>query len=59
MEDRCIMCGEYVPEGRQVCRVCEQQILDGDKQVKKSKKERHIHKSHWDNWSSYTRQSSD
>lgn len=48
MEDRCIMCGEYVPEGRQVCRVCEQQILDGDKQVKKSKKERHIRKPHWD-----------
>lgn len=48
MEDRCIMCGEYVPEGRQVCRVCEQSILDGNKQVKKSKKERHIRKPHWD-----------
>lgn len=59
MEDRCIMCGEYVPEGRQVCRVCEQQILDSNKQVKKSKKERHIRKPYWDNWSSYTRRSSD
>ena len=58
MEDRCVMCGEYVPEGRQVCRVCEQQILDGNKQVKKSKKERHIRKPYWDNWSSYTRSSS-
>lgn len=23
MEDRCVMCGEIVPEGRQVCPICE------------------------------------
>lgn len=23
MEDRCICCGEIIPEGRQVCPVCE------------------------------------
>lgn len=23
MVDRCVMCGEYVPEGRQVCERCE------------------------------------
>jgi methionyl-tRNA synthetase len=21
--DQCVMCGAYVPEGRQVCRICE------------------------------------
>lgn len=53
MEDRCIMCGEYVPEGRQVCKVCEQQILNS-----KSKKKSYIRKPYWDNWSSYTRSDS-
>lgn len=24
MEDRCICCGEIIPEGRQVCRICEE-----------------------------------
>ncbi len=23
MEDHCLMCGEIIPEGRQVCPVCE------------------------------------
>lgn len=59
MEDQCIMCGEYVPEGRQVCKVCEQQILNNNKQISKSKKKRYIRKPYWDNWSSYTRSSSD
>lgn len=27
MEDRCVMCGEIIPEGRQVCPVCEERIL--------------------------------
>lgn len=58
MEDRCIMCGEYVPEGRQVCKVCEQQILNNNKQISKSKKKSYIHKPYWVNWSSYTRSSS-
>ena len=25
MEDRCIVCGEIIPEGRQVCPICEKQ----------------------------------
>ena len=58
MEDRCVMCGEYVPEGRQVCKVCEQKILNGNNQVKKNKKEGYIRKPYWDNWSSNTRSSS-
>ena len=24
MKDRCVMCGAYVPEGRMVCRICEE-----------------------------------
>ena len=24
MEDRCVMCGEIIPEGRQICPLCEQ-----------------------------------
>ena len=29
--DRCVMCGEPVPEGRIVCPVCERKIMgDGD-----------------------------
>jgi hypothetical protein len=24
MDDRCVICGDYVPEGRQVCSRCEQ-----------------------------------
>lgn len=24
-DDRCVMCGEYVPEGRQICKRCEEQ----------------------------------
>ncbi len=27
MEDKCIVCGDYVPEGRQVCISCERKIL--------------------------------
>ena len=23
MEDRCVCCGDYIPEGRQVCPICE------------------------------------
>ncbi len=23
MEDRCVMCGDIIPEGRQVCPICE------------------------------------
>jgi hypothetical protein len=41
MEDRCVMCGSYVVEGRQVCKSREQR-------VKRSKKEKHIRKPRWD-----------
>lgn len=33
MEDRCVMCGCYVVEGRQVCKECEMRVL-GDDAVK-------------------------
>ena len=26
MEDRCIVCGAVIPEGRQICLMCEEQI---------------------------------
>lgn len=28
MIDRCIVCGKYVPEGRQVCIVCELKSIE-------------------------------
>ena len=28
MEERCIMCGEIIPEGRQVCPACEKKVLE-------------------------------
>lgn len=30
MEDRCIMCGEIIPEGRMVCPACEAAVLRGE-----------------------------
>jgi hypothetical protein len=27
MEERCVCCGESIPEGRQVCLKCEQAVL--------------------------------
>jgi predicted nucleic acid-binding Zn ribbon protein len=27
MEDRCVCCGEAVPEGRQICGACERAVL--------------------------------
>ena len=32
MEDRCICCGEIIPEGQQVCRICERG--DGSRMMK-------------------------
>lgn len=29
-EDYCVICGGYVPEGRQVCRSCEKHVLEND-----------------------------
>lgn len=28
IEDLCVCCGEYVPEGRQVCPACEKKYLN-------------------------------
>ena len=30
MEDRCVVCGEIIPEGSHVCRTCEQKYLGTD-----------------------------
>lgn len=35
MEDKCIMCGEYVPEGRMVCEKCESEINSREEKEKK------------------------
>lgn len=32
--DRCVMCGEIIPEGRMVCHVCEHKIMKGEKMTK-------------------------
>ena len=28
MEEKCIICGEIIPEGRQVCQICEYKIME-------------------------------
>jgi len=28
VEDRCVMCGAVIPEGRQVCPQCEARVLE-------------------------------
>lgn len=37
-EDRCIICGQYAPEGRQVCAQCEKEIINMNKSPIKPKK---------------------
>lgn len=32
-EERCVMCGAVIPEGRQVCRDCERAILERERQA--------------------------
>ncbi len=32
IEDRCIMCGEKIPEGIQVCRTCEEKVNNMNKE---------------------------
>jgi predicted nucleic acid-binding Zn ribbon protein len=34
MEDRCVCCGEIIPEGRQVCAKCEYEINNKTKEVR-------------------------
>ena len=36
MEDRCVICGEIVPEGRQVCPLCEKKYGGEDNSDKSS-----------------------
>ena len=31
MEDTCVCCGEYVPEGKMVCWICEKKYLGDGK----------------------------
>lgn len=40
MEDRCIMCGEIVPEGRMVCPACEAAVLRGERPEPKERTKR-------------------
>ena len=32
--NRCICCGEIIPEGRQVCYICEHKIMEGADDVR-------------------------
>ena len=34
MVDYCVICGTYVPEGRQVCGLCERMVGDGEEMDK-------------------------
>ena len=38
MEDRCIICGEYIPEGRMVCPACESEVGISAEEFEKGKK---------------------
>lgn len=29
-EERCVMCGDYVPEGRMVCLCCERKVMEAE-----------------------------
>ena len=43
MEDRCVCCGEIIPEGSgMVCKICEERILHEEKSEKPPEKERQI-----------------
>ena len=36
-ENRCVICGDIIPEGRQVCPICEDAaMLDGFREVKEN-----------------------
>lgn len=38
MEDRCIVCGEAIPEGRQVCQMCEYKIMEDENDIRVSER---------------------
>lgn len=36
MEDRCLICGAIIPEGRQICPICEQNAENKQKEKEKA-----------------------
>lgn len=48
MEDRCVMCGEIIPEGRMVCPVCEERVLTrkGEQTMKTGTRNNRLDQSH-------------
>lgn len=34
-DNKCIFCGEIVPEGRQVCPICESKVQEGESLIEK------------------------
>ena len=40
MEERCVMCGDVIPEGKQVCLNCEYKIVEGRNDDRVAKREK-------------------
>lgn len=38
-EERCVMCGAVIPEGRQVCRDCERGVLEKEQAAREQRKQ--------------------
>lgn len=38
MEDRCVICNAIVPEGRQICWICEHKIMEGENDIRTFKR---------------------
>ena len=45
-DDRCVMCGAAVPEGRMVCWACEVRVLEETRKSSKGKPNRRSVKAH-------------
>ena len=45
-DDRCVMCGASVPEGRMVCWACEARVLEETRQSSEKKQNRRSVKAH-------------
>ena len=43
MENRCVCCGEIIPEGRQVCIRCEREAEDEDYKISGQDQRRGLH----------------
>jgi len=41
-EDRCIMCGKIIPEGRYCCKICEIEVQDNKHKIEKTIKNQYI-----------------